>query len=84
MNNSAKTGRKCSPILWVKGVKYNQERFPLNTRAAKKILILPVHFFQTGEHLSQVGINGPTNFCSSGAWTPWVVEHPAPLVHSGS
>jgi hypothetical protein len=50
----------------------------------KKILILPVHFFQTGEHLSQVGINRPTNFCPSGDWTPWVVEHPGPLAHCGS
>jgi hypothetical protein len=34
----------------VTGVKYNQERFPLNTRAAQKILIVPVQFFQA-EHL---------------------------------
>jgi hypothetical protein len=84
MNNSAKTARKCSPILWVTGVKYNQERFPLNNREAQKILILSVHFFQTGEHLSQVGIDRPTNFCPSGAWAPCVVEHPGPLAYCGS
>jgi hypothetical protein len=36
MNNSAKTVRKYSPILSMTGIKYNQERFPLNTRAAQK------------------------------------------------
>jgi hypothetical protein len=61
--------------------KYNQERLPLNTREAQKILILPVLLFQTGEYLSQVDINRPTNFCPSGAWTPWVVKHPDPRVH---
>jgi hypothetical protein len=84
MNNSAKTARMCSPILCVTGVKYKQERIPLDTRAAQKILIVPVHFFQTGKHLSQVDINRPTKFCPSGAWTPWVVEQPGPLAHCGS
>jgi hypothetical protein len=79
MNNSAKTARKCSPILWVTGVKYDWKDFPSTPEQLKKILIVPVHFFQTGDHLSQVGINRPTKFCPSGAWTPWFVELPGPL-----
>jgi hypothetical protein len=81
MNNSAETARKCSTILWVTGVTYNQENYPSTPEQLKQILILPVHFFQTEEHLSQVGINRPTNFYPSGAWTPLVVEHPGPVTH---
>jgi hypothetical protein len=59
MHNSAKTPRKCSPILAVTCFKYNQEYFPSTPEQLKKKLILSVHFFSDRKTSTDLQTSAP-------------------------